>query len=352
MRTRNLSRAEQLTRRALVNEPENGILFANLADDLMNQGKFDASDSVLRLMKERQFPISTERDHAALLYLRGELDSAEAHALAGSRSSQPDVARPSLYMLHQILQVRGRLHQADSIALVVRAANAKRGAQVNWLALPTRIALNDAWLRGDNARALARLDSAVKAHPLTPASPPGAALDVANSYAVAGAPERARAILAQYDAWARDSANRQAWLGQRGYTEGAILLAEHRTDDAIRTFRKMDVDTDGLPIGCAFCLSFALGRAYDAANQPDSTIANLERYLATPARNRINADSWLLAPIHKRLGELYEARGDAKRAAEHYATFVELWKRADPDLQPKVAEGRTRLERVRRLLPQ
>jgi len=148
MRTRNMSKAEQLTRRALVNEPENGILFGNLADVLMNQGKFDASDSVLRLMKERQLPISTDQDHAALLYLRGELDSAEAHALAGSRSTQPDVARPSLFTLHQILQVRGRLREADSIALVVRAAAARRGVRVNWLALPARVAMNDAWLRG------------------------------------------------------------------------------------------------------------------------------------------------------------------------------------------------------------
>jgi tetratricopeptide (TPR) repeat protein/TolB-like protein len=351
MRTRNLPKAEQLTRRALVNEPENGILFGNLADVLMNQGKFDAADSVVRTMKERKFPISTENDAAALLYLRGELDSAEARARAGARSDKPDVARPMLFMLHQILQVRGRFREADSIALVVRDAAAKRGARINWLALPTRVALNDALLRGDSARALARLDSAVKARPLGPDSPPGAALDVAHSYAAAGAPARARAILAQYDTWARDSVNRQGFLGQRLYAEGATLLAEHRVDDAIRTFRRMDVDKDGLPIGCAFCLSFALGRAYDATNQADSTIANLERYLATPARNRINTDMWLSGPIHKRLGELYEAKGNAKRAAEEYATFVELWKRADPDLQPKVAEARTRLERVRRALP-
>jgi tRNA A-37 threonylcarbamoyl transferase component Bud32/tetratricopeptide (TPR) repeat protein/TolB-like protein len=352
MRTRNLAKAEQLTRRALVNEPDNGILVANVADILMNQGKFDASDSVLRVMKERKFPLSTEQDEAAILYLRGELDSAEAHARVGARSNQPDVARPMLFMLQQVLQVRGRFHEADSIAVVVREAAARRGVRVNWLALPARMTLNDAWLRGDSARALARLDSAVKARPLTPESPPGAALDVAHAYAAAGAPARARAIVAQYDAWARDSVERQGFLGQRLYTEGAILLAEHRTDDAIRTFRRMDVDADGLPINCSFCMPFALGRAYDQANQADSTIANLERYLASPHRNRINIDALMLAPIHKRLGELYEAKGDAKRAAEHYATFVELWKRADPDLQPKVAEGRTRLERVRRGLPQ
>ena len=352
MRTRNLGKAEQLTRRALVNEPENGILFGNLADVLMNQGKFDGADSVLRLMKERKLPISIEQDEAALLYVRGELDSAEVRALAGSRSDKPDVARPMLQLLHRIMQVRGQFREADSIAAMVIDAAARRGARVNWLALPSRISLNDAMLRGQNARAIARLDSAVKARPLTPESPPGAALDVAHSYAAAGAPERARAIIAQYDAWARDSVERQGFLGQRLYTEGAVLLAEHRPQDAIRTFRRMDVDTDGLPIGCSFCLPFALGRAYDEANQPDSTIANLERYLADPSRNRILIDLWMLGPIHKRLGELYEAKGDTKRAAEQYATFVELWKRADPDLQPTVSEVRTRLARLRRTLPQ
>jgi hypothetical protein len=66
---------------------------------------------------------------------------------------------------------------------------------------------------------------------------------------------------------------------------------------------------------------------------------------------RLNIDSWFLAAAHKRLGELYEARGDHPRAVAHYGEFLELWKRADPDLQPKVAAVRTRLERLRKTLP-
>ena len=59
---------------------------------------------------------------------------------------------------------------------------------------------------------------------------------------------------------------------------------------------------------------------------------------------------WLPA-IHKRLGELYEARnapGDRQRAVAHYARFVSLWDRADPELQPKVREVRQRLARLER----
>ena len=57
----------------------------------------------------------------------------------------------------------------------------------------------------------------------------------------------------------------------------------------------------------------------------------------------IRADSLYLAPIAKRLGELYEARGDRARAAAYYQKFVDEWKDADPVLQPLVREVRREL---------
>ena len=128
-------------------------------------------------------------------------------------------------------------------------------------------------------------------------------------------------------------------------------MAEGRTQEAIRVFRQSDVESDGLPINCPYCLPAALGIAYDKANMVDSTIANLERYLATPNAARVFVDGWMLAPAHKRLGELYERRGDNVRALSHYTTFINLWRRADPEFQPKVAEVRARVERLQRTIP-
>jgi hypothetical protein len=48
----------------------------------------------------------------------------------------------------------------------------------------------------------------------------------------------------------------------------------------------------------------------------------------------------------RRLGELYESKGDATNAARHYRELVRLWERADPPLQPKVTEVRRRLSRL------
>lgn len=55
-----------------------------------------------------------------------------------------------------------------------------------------------------------------------------------------------------------------------------------------------------------------------------------------------------LAGIQRRLGALYEEKGDSAKAVEHYRAFVELWKNADPALQPLVSEAR---ERIAKLAP-
>jgi hypothetical protein len=59
-------------------------------------------------------------------------------------------------------------------------------------------------------------------------------------------------------------------------------------------------------------------------------------------------DGTYLAGTYKRLGELYEAKGDRGRAAGYYRKFVALWRDADPELQPKVAEVQRRLARIGR----
>jgi tetratricopeptide (TPR) repeat protein len=242
------------------------------------------------------------------------------------------------------------LREADNLTLEIEERARARGERPDSIERVIRLGFADGWLRGDTQRAIARLDSAVRA------SAPGAIrgdtyFELATVYAMAGAPARARAMLEQADARMRDSAVQRRTRSRRLEVEADIALAERRTEDAIRGYRQSDVAGDGLPQGCSFCVPLFLGLAYDQANNADSAIANLERYLATPSSGRINLDEWLLAPTHKRLGELYEARGDNARAVSHYTKFVNLWQRADPDLQPKVAEVRARMERLLRTLP-
>jgi class 3 adenylate cyclase/tetratricopeptide (TPR) repeat protein len=59
----------------------------------------------------------------------------------------------------------------------------------------------------------------------------------------------------------------------------------------------------------------------------------------------------LRAPAHLRRAEIYEESGDRARAVEHYRAFVELWKDADPELQPIVDEARVALRRLEGAAP-
>jgi hypothetical protein len=43
---------------------------------------------------------------------------------------------------------------------------------------------------------------------------------------------------------------------------------------------------------------------------------------------------------------LYESKGNIEKAIENHRLFIDLWKNADPDLQPRVAAARQRLARL------
>jgi len=348
---REYARAEHFYRRAAAVEPENGVVLSNLAGALVNEGKLDAVDSIHRVMRERKIPYNTARRQADVLYLRGQLDSVESLARVIGRGSNVPLAMSALDFQRGLTQLRGRLRESDSINTELRAKRATRGDQLSPVGDEIRRAMADAWLRGKPKAAIERLDATLRANPVTSATPLDVKLGLISVYAVSGQPERARAFLRDFDASITDTTQRRRMQSAREQAEGDLLLSEHRTAEAIATYRKSDLEGDGLPNGCPYCLPAMLGLAFDQANQADSTIFYLERYLSIPSSGRIGVDQWMMAPAHKRLGELYEAKGDNAKAVSHYTAFVNLWQRADPDLQPKVAEVRARMERLLKTLP-
>ena len=123
---------------------------------------------------------------------------------------------------------------------------------------------------------------------------------------------------------------------------GMLAMAENRPKDAIPLFVQVHKGDLGREDTGPW-----LAQALDLADQPDSAIAEFERYIAAQDVFLISQRNFL-AGSHKRLGELYDAKGNTPRAIEHYEKFVELWKDADPELQPKVKATRTRIDELRR----
>jgi hypothetical protein len=59
-------------------------------------------------------------------------------------------------------------------------------------------------------------------------------------------------------------------------------------------------------------------------------------------------DPYDLARVLERLGQLHDARNDTTRALSYHSRFVDLWKDADPELQPRVAAARRRIAELQR----
>jgi tetratricopeptide (TPR) repeat protein len=208
----------------------------------------------------------------------------------------------------------------------------------------------DMAIKGPSATGLARLDTAIANVPfreLPMIDRPY--LSSAVALARAGNGAKARAMLARYQSEMTDTSIRRQQAAALRSTLAEIALAEGKPLDAVDEFRRGDVGYDGAPADeCGACLFFNLARAFDAAGRPDSAVLYFEKYLATPYWQKadVNADPIRLPAIRERLGQLYESLGNTQKAADEYRAFIELWKNADAELQPRVADARQRLTRL------
>ena len=76
-------------------------------------------------------------------------------------------------------------------------------------------------------------------------------------------------------------------------------------------------------------------------------MAVYQRYLTTLWIERIVVDADQLAASYRELGRLYAVQGDTTQAVQAYERLLELWKHADQDLRPQVAEIRQQLADLR-----
>jgi tetratricopeptide (TPR) repeat protein len=207
----------------------------------------------------------------------------------------------------------------------------------------------DGHLRDDTRRGLAALDAAVNTKSLASIPlPRDPSMSLTRTYARLGAAGKAREILNQYEARLDAPGRRREAVGLLR-NRGLIALADGKLDSAVAYFRSGDLEPDGLPtVDCTVCTPLMIGMAFDRGGHADSARTYLTQYAEMTGSNRIFIDRFYLAPALYRLGELYENAGDAKRATEYYGRFVDLWAKADPELQPRVAEARKRIDQVNR----
>jgi len=348
--TRDHPGAERAYRLAISNDPTNGTLITNLATEFTITGKHAQVDSLIEDMASRHLTFPTGPTRYMEYWNRRDYDAAERLARAGVDTANPRAAVNARSGVAQLAMLRGRLREGERWNAQFDESRARiRGDTTSPYITAFIHASIDGLLRGDAARALAALDSTMRSNP--PSAVPverDQSLWVAYAYARLGAVAKAREVTRQHEL-RLDSLGRLREAVSVARIYGFIAYAEGKTDSAVAWFRRGDSEADGLPTSdCTVCTPLDLGLAFDRGKQADSARMYLTQYVEMTGTGRNGADRFDLAPALFRLGELYENAGDVKRATEYYGRFVDLWAKADPDLQPRVADARARIERINR----
>lgn len=284
---------------------------------------------------------------AVFMYIHGHVDSVDAFWRAKENDPNPVVKMGAMGNVASIELLRGHLRLAKQLGLQGAKLAESLGYPGNPLTDSLQAAAGEIWYLDQFDQGVTALDAAQKVVPwraLPLEQRPY--FNFVNLYALAHRPDKARAVLAMFDADVRDPATRRAYEPAVHAAMSEILLAEKKPVEAIREMRRADSLPDG-PVGqCAHCMDSDIGRAFDLANMPDSAITYWERYIAESFNRSPSRDASILGGIHKRLGELYDDKGDLAKAESHLSAFIELWKTADPELQPKVADAKRRLAAI------
>ena len=279
----------------------------------------------------------------------GDYDSAAVLAEAFRRDARtPEWRAQAAFTLGTLAQLRGR--PAESRRLTAEGQQLAREAGLPFAQnLPPREisdqqgeAFQALFLFGDIPRAVRLMDDALRRYPLD-RYPKDQRPDMGmvEFYARAGAPERAREILRRADAGLSEKEKTDTTTG-RYEALAAVAMAERRYEDALTLLHR---EREKNP-GCVMCVLFEIGEAHEGAGRPDSAVVYYERFLSSSVLFRTGWDSGLRWLIYRRLGELYEARGDREKAADYYHRLIEQWKDAEPELQPIIADVKAGLGKL------
>jgi len=338
------ARAESLLVRAIAVGPVATVHYRNLARARSALGVLDSAWATAAACA-KAFPKNVECQviTGSLLWGRGRIDSASAmFAALDTRITDPETRSEYLIAMADIARVHGKLAEAWRLMDESSVLKRQGGFLGTDVSRDANVAFDRAWFLGDGAGAQRMLDNAVGRTPLRSLPIMEAPyLEVVASYAAAGRADRARAVLADWEAQRREHpTTNDTARGSR--IRGRVALAAGDHGAAQSSFRVLE------HVGCDVCEMAMLARSYDLAGATDSAMVIYERYLGTTNLDRIETDAVFLPVVHKRLGELYESTGQREKALAHYRTFIELWKNADPELQPKVTDARQRVAALTR----
>ena len=341
--------AAEIARTAKPGRPPIVQLSINLLAARVWQGKLVEARRVLDdMQRDRPGTFSTERAHGWVAWASGNLDSIAAENALLLKSKRVLSRSFGARAVAGLAGARGQLRRYGELLAVSNAVSDSAKSAYDPVADATEQIMTAAVDRHDEARGVRQLDSLLATNPFAKAAVMDRReLEIAAAYAQLGQPAKAKPIIAEFERGATREDRLVRW-GPWQAAQGEVALAEGKAAEALGAFRRSATADSGKvePSYSGFSAS-RYARAFDRAGQADSAIVYYEWYVKQAPLIGFRTAPPLLPHTLRRLGELYEAKGDATKAIEKYEAFVALWKDADAELQPQVGEIRARIERLR-----
>jgi tetratricopeptide (TPR) repeat protein len=330
--------AEQAFSPAVEDGSATASMYYNLVTTQIPQGKLVEAQRTLELMRAR-LPGAAQRMQAAyfLASARYQFDLAMAYADSLTRAGTAGFRYWGHLYRAEVEFMRGHLGAARrEIAGVVKAQREQRnpGTALRELVYAQYTLLQSL---GDTTAVRSAVEAALAEIPfdsLPVASRPYG--EVARTWIALGRPDEARKIMAQFDRDVPELLRNDDQPMDRA--RAALAIAEKRYADAIPLARKGSRGCDG-------CTGELVASAFEGLGQIDSAIVALEKAIALPLYGS-GYQNWRAAVVPRamfHLGMLYEQRGQRQLARDRYASFIDMWETADPQLQSAVAAARDRL---------
>jgi tetratricopeptide (TPR) repeat protein len=337
--------AEEYYERASAADSAVGVFsFTNTVNAEVRQGKFDEATATIEAARRLYAgDWLAEQTWVMIPWARMEWDESERR-LAEVREEwrSPFLRVMGAGHTGAIASARGRLEESARASAEGERINEERGLGGEALSAALAPAFVTLEVREDPARALRIMNEALARHPLANIPPEDRPyVRLARLTARAGRPDDSRAWSEESEVEVPEEARMR--LDQQMLLAAADrALVEGRASEAIDLYRR------GKRPGCATCEYRKMARAHLLLGQQDSTIALLTDLVEIPDVLRVFGDRTRLGPSYEQLAELHDGRGELGEAARYYALFVELWKDADEDLQPRVRAAQARLEEILR----
>jgi tetratricopeptide (TPR) repeat protein len=334
--------AERYFEASSVADSVNALSFRNTAVAEINQGKLEEAEATLAWTLEHFPGDRTAAGFAVALETnRGDYEAAKAAAAHfDDLPSDPAVMMDKTSWLASIAATEGKLAEAERLMMESVRHHEASGRANPMTAMAEGLYWIDLTVRGDRARARARMETILEADGFAEQAPLDRPYVTAlHMLSLSGSPAEFEVMREEFEAevpaeYRRDLANHYlVW-------EANLLARDGDYVAAIDRLRARELRS------CEMCKYVPTAWYFDEAGVADSAIAYYEGYAHAFNDERIFWDANTLGPALERLSQLYDERGDLENAAVYYARFVELWADADAELQPRVEAARARLEEI------